>query len=216
MTLGYRTCVCILFCLMWTVAGDRATPETQKLEHTCQKSDTADQLKQSNRADPVQVEECESMVRYFLRDADVEAVLTNALCAKVMHYLQKAGNKSDRQGPTETLSCILNLTELDFAEAFSLALPKALFAHQQILLQRQSNESSESAESAENGKFVPEAAFGDPSHFHKGLEIIGLPSPRIEDAMQNEFNFKTIPYKNSRLGIPARILHFLRRNGILS
>ncbi len=41
----------------------------------------------------------------------------------------------------------------------------------------------------ESGKFVPAAAFGDPSHFHKGLEIIGLPSPKIEGAtwMHDEF-----------------------------
>jgi hypothetical protein len=50
-----------------------------------------------------------------------------------------------------------------------------------------------------NGKIVPAAAYGDPSHFHKGLEIIGLPSPEIEGAMLNEFKQQ----EDSRKGFEA-------------
>jgi hypothetical protein len=127
-----------------------------------------------------------STVRYFLRDANVEAVLTNALCARILH-LKKNPKNSCMQGLDDTLSCILKMTEQDFAEAFSIDLPRTLSAHNKKILQRKSGGNTTYDDMMENGKFVPAAAFGDQSHFHKGLEIIGLPSPKIEGAMYNDF-----------------------------
>jgi hypothetical protein len=118
----------------------------------------------------------------------VEDALITALCERVS-LMPASMTHSDTRGPKEILSLILNLTEQDFVAAVG-SLPSALLAHKETLVQRNNSpaENSSADESMKNGKFIPDAAFGDPAHFHKGLEIIGLPSPKIEAAMLYEFN----------------------------
>ena len=115
--------------------------------------------------------------------------------SEYMIHLQRMDNTSGLQGPEQTMTCILELTEQDLTKALYRKFSKSLVKHQRVMQERKSAEMArKSAEAASdgqlvNGKFVdyPEAAFGDSEHFHKGLNMIGVPHPKIDEYMQKEF-----------------------------
>ena len=108
--------------------------------------------------------------------------------SEYMIQLQGRDNDSGLQGTEQTMACLLNLTEQDFNRAFYRKLSSSLVNHQLVIQQRKSAETASDKQMA-NGKFIdyPEAAFGDSEHFHKGLEMLGVPHPKIEDYMEKEF-----------------------------
>ena len=115
------------------------------------------------------------LLQQFVREAACERIVVTQL-KSIWNEIQ-AGSAS----------------ETDLKEAVGDALVKALGEHARKECDRRIRESNDAISTLEQsthaaGKFAdPEASFGDEEDFHAGLEKLGLPRPKIVDAMFHEF-----------------------------
>jgi hypothetical protein len=127
--------------------------------------------------------ETRNLIRNFVKESKVDSLIVEIVTSLVNRI------RMQKTAPAEFCAKqisadIAELTLQDLNAGLADIVPRALAGHAKTLLDTQNKTTNEQA----SGKFsdVATATYGDQDAFHKGLEAIGLPHPKILHHMRLE------------------------------